>query len=140
VEGEMSTLRDIKARVPQGSVLSPILHNLYNNVIPQTTAINLALFVDDASLYAIGHKEGYVLRKLQRVLSLMAAWCKQWYIKIKKENARAIYFSHRIRPLHSLFTLNGHNIPFINSAKYLGVIFDKKITWRLQLEAVSTKV
>jgi hypothetical protein len=35
--------------------------------------------------------------------------------------------------------LNGQNIPFINSVKYLGVIFDKKITWRLHIETVATK-
>jgi hypothetical protein len=28
---------------------------------------------------------------------------------------------------------------FVNSVKYLGVIFDKKITWRLHIETVATK-
>jgi hypothetical protein len=28
-------------------------------------------------------------------------------------------------------TLNGRNISFVNHVKYLGVIFDKRITWRL---------
>jgi hypothetical protein len=28
---------------------------------------------------------------------------------------------------------------FVNSVKYLGVIFDKKITWRLHMERVTTK-
>jgi hypothetical protein len=35
--------------------------------------------------------------------------------------------------------LNGRNIPFINSSKYLCVIFDKRITWRLQIEMIETK-
>jgi hypothetical protein len=35
--------------------------------------------------------------------------------------------------------MNGHNIPFVNSIKHLGVIFDKKITWRLHIETVATK-
>jgi retron-type reverse transcriptase len=77
VEGEMSTLRDIKAGVPQGSVLSPTLYNLFINELPQTAGVNLALFADDTSLYATEHKEAYVLRKLQRGLSSMTAWCKQ---------------------------------------------------------------
>jgi hypothetical protein len=50
-----------------------------------------------------------------------------------------IKFFNRIRPPKSLLTLNGRYIPFVNSVKYLGVIFDKKITWRLHIETVATK-
>jgi hypothetical protein len=32
--------------------------------------------------------------------------------------------------------LNNRNIPFVNHAKYLGVIFDKRITWRLHIEII----
>jgi hypothetical protein len=48
-------------------------------------------------------------------------------------------FSHRIRPPECLLTLNGWNIPFVNSSKYLSVIFYKKITWRLHIQTVATK-
>jgi hypothetical protein len=52
---------------------------------------------------------------------------------------RAIYFSHQRAPPEYLLTLNGRNIPFENSVKYLGVIFDKRITWRLHIEGIETK-
>jgi DUF2075 family protein len=35
--------------------------------------------------------------------------------------------------------LDGRNIPFVNHVKYLGVIFDKKITWRLHKEIIEAK-
>jgi hypothetical protein len=35
--------------------------------------------------------------------------------------------------------LNGRNILFANSVKYLGVFFDKKIKWRLHIETVEAK-
>jgi hypothetical protein len=128
----MSTPREMKAGVPQGSVLSPILYNFYINDSPppQTICVNLALFSDDTCLYVTELKEGYILRKLQRCLNSMAARCERWNIKIDEDKTRAIYFFHRIRPPESLLTLNGRNIPFLNSAKYLGVIFDKNITWK----------
>jgi hypothetical protein len=108
----------------------PVTHTiqLAINDIPQTAGVNLALFMDDTCLYATEHNEGYVLRKLQRVLNSMTAWCKQWNIKVNVEKSQAIYFSHRIKPHNTLLTLNGHNIPFVISIKYLGVIFDKRIT------------
>jgi hypothetical protein len=72
----------------------------------------------DICLYATDRKEGYVLRKIQRGLNCMAAWCERWNIKIND-----IYFTHRNRPPYSPLTLNGRNVPCVNSAKYLGVNF-----------------
>jgi hypothetical protein len=52
VEGEMSPPREMQAGVPQGSVLSPTLYNIYINDTPQTPGVYLALFADDTCLYA----------------------------------------------------------------------------------------
>jgi hypothetical protein len=35
--------------------------------------------------------------------------------------------------------LNGWDIPFVNSVKYLDVMFYKKITWRLHIEMIEAK-
>jgi hypothetical protein len=35
--------------------------------------------------------------------------------------------------------LNGRNIPFANNVKHLGVIFDKRMTWRLHIEKTEAK-
>jgi hypothetical protein len=90
-------------------------------------------------VYATERNEGYVLRKLQRGLNSMAAWYKRWNIKINEDKTRVINFSRRIRPPDSLLTLNGRDIPFVNSVKYLGVIFDEKITRRLHIETIEAK-
>jgi hypothetical protein len=73
VESELSTPRYMEAGVPQGSVLSPILYNLYINDTPQATNLHLALFADDTCLYATDRKEGYIVRKLQRGLDTLVA-------------------------------------------------------------------
>jgi hypothetical protein len=39
----------------------------------------------------------------------------------------------------SRLTLNGKDIQIVNSIKYLGVIFDKKITWRLHIQMIEAK-
>jgi hypothetical protein len=52
---------------------------------------------------------------------------------------RDIHVSHRLRPPEAHLTLNGQNIPFVNHVKYLGVIFDKGITWRLHIEMIEAK-
>jgi hypothetical protein len=46
----------MQAGVPQGSVLSPNLCNLYVNDTPQTIGVNVALFADATCLYATERK------------------------------------------------------------------------------------
>jgi uncharacterized protein YdgA (DUF945 family) len=45
----------------------------------------------------------------------------------------------RLRLPKDHLTLNGQNIPFVNHVKYLGVIFDKRFTWRLHIEMIKAK-
>jgi retron-type reverse transcriptase len=111
VEGEISTPTEMQAGVPQGSVLSPILYNIYVNDPPQTQGVHLALFADDTCLYATDRKEGFIVRKLQRGLTSIEAW----NIKINEDKTQGIYFSHSHPPPVSRLTLHGRNIPFVNN-------------------------
>jgi hypothetical protein len=62
------------------------------------------------------------------------AWYKRWNIKINKDKTQAIYFSPRLRPPEAHLTLSRQNVPFVKHVKYLGVIFDERITQRLHTE------
>jgi hypothetical protein len=74
-----------------------------------------------------------------RVRLSMETWCERCNIKINEDKTRGIYFSRSRRPPESHLTLNGWDISFVNSAKYIGVIFDRKITWRLHIEMIEAK-
>jgi hypothetical protein len=124
VWGEISTPKDVRARMPQSSVVSPTL---------------CSICIRHLYIYATDRKEGYVLRKLQRGLSAIETWYERWNIKIKEGKTLAIYFSHRVRPPEVHLILNGRNIPYVNCVKYLGVIFERRITWRLNIEMIESK-
>jgi hypothetical protein len=115
------------------------LYSLYIIDTPQTSGVCPDIFAYDSCIYATDRKENYALRNLQRSLSAIEKWCEHWNIKVNEDKTQAIYFSHRIRPPESHLTLNGRNIPFVNHVKYLGVIFDKRITWRLHIEMTEAK-
>jgi hypothetical protein len=63
----MSTPGEMRAGVPQGSVLSPTLYNMYINDVPQSPSVYITLFADDAT----DRKEIFVVKKLHRRLSSM---------------------------------------------------------------------
>jgi hypothetical protein len=80
-----------------------------------------------------------VLNNLQRALTAFGSWCQHWNIKINEGKIQAIYFSKRRRISGDDLQLNGRNILFVNSVKYLGIIFDRRMTWRPHIEKIAAK-
>ena len=63
LEGSFSHYKILNARVPQGSLLSPLLFLVYINDIVEEIGSNIRLFADDTSLL-IGRKKEAVELKL----------------------------------------------------------------------------
>ena len=55
LNGQHSSWADIKAGVPQGSVLGPLLFLIYFNDLPNGLNSNVKLFADDTSLFSVVH-------------------------------------------------------------------------------------
>jgi hypothetical protein len=106
VEGEIFTPREMPAGVPQDSVLSPTLYNIYISDATQTSGVYLALFADYTSLYATDRNESFVVRIFQRGLSSMETWCEHWSIKVIEGKTQVIYYSRSRRPPESCLTQN----------------------------------
>jgi hypothetical protein len=118
----------------------PAPTRVYVNDSPWTPGVYLGFFADDTCIWATDSKESHVLRKLQRDLSITETWCERCNIKLKEEKTWTPYISHWLRPPEAHLTLTGRNTPFVNHAKYLGAIFDNRITWRLHIEMIEVKV
>jgi hypothetical protein len=69
VEGKISMPREIAERVPQGSILAPILYSLHINDALAAPTIHLALLADDTCIYATEKHESRVPCKLQQSLT-----------------------------------------------------------------------
>jgi hypothetical protein len=69
----------------------------------------------------------------------MEARCERWNVKTNEEKYQSIYFCHRRGPVGTHLTLKEWNIPFVKQVKYLGVIFDIRVTWRQHIDSIVTK-
>ncbi|GBP44254.1 Probable RNA-directed DNA polymerase from transposon X-element [Eumeta japonica] len=77
-----STRRLIKAGVPQGSALSPLLHSAYTNDIPRpTSGVQLALFADDTALFFRSRTRRSIFRHLPRAIDELGQWFRKWRIE-----------------------------------------------------------
>jgi hypothetical protein len=137
VEGKISIPRDIKAGVPQGSILSPTLYSMYINDTPQTPNVYLGHFADDTCIYATERKSITFSASCSEVSLLQRRGVSAETLKSTNIRLKSFTFLIDLGPLRLI--LNGQNIPFLNHVKYLDVISHKKIIWRLRIETIETK-
>lgn len=140
VNDTLSTQRKITAGVPQGSALSPTLFNIYISDIPKMTYSKLALFADDTALFS-SHENVIIARnRIQNNIKQIVTWTNQWRIKLNPTKCQAKIFTLRRPKIPPNIKI--HNNPIIwnnGPVKYLGVLFDKRLTWKPHVLATVNK-
>jgi hypothetical protein len=128
-EDSYSELKTIKAGVPQGSVLGPVLYLLFTNDIPTTSHSTIATFADDTAIMAVGESVENSTQKLQTALTSVAIWTAKWRIKLNESKSVHINFTNKRTAQRPVF-INGTQLPYANTAKYLGMTLDAKLRWK----------
>lgn len=129
-ENENSSLKDIKAGVPQGSILGPLLYLIYTSDLPEMNDIKVATFADDTALMATGRDIVESTSKLQEANDSISSWCKRWKIKLNETKSVHVNFTLRRIENPPNVTLNNIEVPLDNKAKYLGMTLDAKLHWK----------
>lgn len=86
----LSTIKQTTAGVPKGSVLGPLLFNLYMADLKLQDPVQLALYADDAAVYARAHQYISAQLRLQEVAPQLERWYKTWRMKINVSKTKAI--------------------------------------------------
>ena len=140
-----STLSEIKCQeegVPQGSVLSVTLFALAINGIAKLipSDVLFTLFVDDLSLSFSSAKMAIAERKLQITINAINKWSEMHGFRFSTSKTVCMHFC-RLKGVHpdpDLY-LNRQRIPVVTETRFLGLIFDSRLTWIPHLKYLKTK-
>ena len=88
-----------------------------------------ATYADDTAILASHQNPITASTSLQHHLNQLEKWLKRWHIKANENKSTHITFSLKCETCPAV-TLNGQHIPQGETAKYLGIHLDRRLTWQ----------
>ena len=142
LEGKKSRWRNQKNGLAQGSVLAPILFNIYTNdqSIPEGT--KHFIYADDLGMTAQGRTFEEVETKLENTLDTMSLYYDKNSLKPNPSKTQVCAFHLHTRLAHRKLNVAWKGIPLEHTERpvYLGVTLDRSLTYKYHCEKTRHKV
>lgn len=135
-----SSTEFINHGVPQGSVLGPLLFNIYINDIVKVGDAKKILFADDAVFYITERTLEMCIVKIKQLINDLSEWLKNNKLVANVNKTKLMMVTPR--PFDDLpdVYFNGTKLEWVSNIKYLGVIIDNKLSFLPQASEVFMKV
>ena len=130
----------IRAGVPQGSILGPLLFLVYINDIVRDIGSNIRLFADDTSIFIIVDSPATAADSLNTDLTKISQWAATWLVTFNPAKTEALLFSRKLnRPQHPPLYMQNHLISEVDVHKHLGLYFTNDCTWHNHINYIKEK-
>ena len=140
LQGVESKWNYIKAGVPQGSILGPLLFLIFINDIVTETGSSIRLFVDDTSLFIIVDNPDVAAEILNADLEKIAKWAEAWLVKFNPLKTETLLISRKInKPVHTSLIMLGQQIKEVEVHKHLGIYFSNYGSWHKHIDYIKEK-
>jgi len=138
--GECSRKRKLRNGVPQGSVLAPILFNIYVSDVPKGVCKQYS-YADDSALGYDNHSFEVIEANLEKDANMLATYFNKWHLKLSlpKTVTSVFHLANRCAKRELNVNLNGSRLKFDPSPKYLGITLDRSLTFHEHAKATATK-
>ena len=125
--------------VPQGSILGPLLFILYINELPPICHSTQAIMnADDTVVFVSDRDINCINSKLSSDLATLHQWLHANPLTLNVKKTKCIHFKspQKKLPIYEPITIYNEPLTVVNKYKYLGIILDANLTYKLHSEKV----
>jgi len=138
---QRSRLRCLKNGAPWGSVLAPLLFNIYISDLPTTISRKYTYADDLAIMHADGDWQA-VEEALSKDMATPGEYLQTCKLKLSTTKMVSAVFRLNNKEAKRELKINFNNetLPFCSEPKYLRVTLDRSLTYRQHLESLRKKL
>ena len=138
INTSFSSWSELLSGIPQGSILGPLLFNIYiNNLFWFNEHTEVCNYADDTTLYACDKNLNNVLLKLEHDSLLAIEWYESNYMKLNKNKCHLLLSGKKYE--HIFANVGKEQIWESSSEKLLGVIINNSLNFRQHIENICKK-
>ena len=135
IDKNTSQRANINIGLPQGSVLGPLLFNIFiNDLANVSRVLKLVKFCDDSTLYLTGRRISEMIDIVNSEMLLISQWCLANRMSLNTDKTVAMIFSNRrIRTCPPIVLKNGYNydlVKRVDNIKFLGIYYDEHMKFK----------
>ena len=139
MNGSYSEWRNINHGVPQGSVLGPLLFNIYiNDLFISVSNSLICNYADDTTIYVSDYRNEEIIRKLEIDTAILSEWFRDNSMKVNAEKCHLMFFSNT-KSTNIEIKINNEVIHESPEEKLLGIIFDKTLSFKAHVTSLYKK-
>ena len=139
VDGQTSSESPVTSGVPQGSVLGPLLFVIFINDLPEcVSASTVRLFADDSVIYRkISCADDS--SSLQKDIDALQEWESSWLMSFNASKCQVLQVTNKRKPIPASYKIHGHTLEVVDSAKYLGVHLDSRLSFNTHVDTITKR-
>ena len=138
INGSFSTWKEVNNGVPQGSVLGPLLFNIFlNDLFLLMNRSEICNYADDTTIYVCDSKIGCVIDGLEQDTAQLATWYPENYMKLNVDKCHLMIFGEKSKKMKIHF--GEAVIDESDEETLLGITLDTKLSFKSHVQSLCRK-